>query len=711
MMNRKALAALLVVLSPVASAATWHITNAAAGNDSNACTESTTPCKTLAGVLAKPALVAGDKILIAEGTYSNTSSCQIYIKKAVEIYGGYDETFTFRSSDPADTVLTDTRTGGAVCRLFAISSGHAAYTLFDGVKLSGVVDASSHAGTVLTYDDSGGGSYAGAWVKFNNVIISGNTTSTAGAIYSTITRDRIELTNTTVSTNVARTGNGAGIHMAAATSLLTINDSIIDTNAANGGLGGGIYLAAGVLSRLQNVTLYKNTAATSGGDIYATGADTSVHCVHCSVVGNTANESIRAIDPAKLYFKNSLLVNASSGYTVRVTNSGQFTSGGYNRWGINNNSKFNGMTAPTTNNDAVNTQAAITDLLQSDIAMNGGTLKSIKPAIASPLIDAIPHGVAGLQVGVTPGNPFTSIAQASGAIAFYEAYEAGYYYFEISSKAFRTYVDDEGFVLVATNSGATSPAAFSQDSVLTLQSDEILSADILAVLDVDQVKITAPDSKLGDLDMRTYDATTITRLKANQTLPNNFDLGKKVWWGTHEANMSNATCTDWGHASPVLSNNIIGHCGDGTQGLHWQGARGYETVTWATATPGDDMNLWVKSSAGNCDGSVTSDQRGLPRPDFVNPNDPNQYGDLRDCDIGSFEWNEGYRLDCADEDGMRPEWNILAPKAGFCISDINDITPKALLDSLGSFPGFWLLVLGLTGLVRVRSNLRQQDKV
>lgn len=691
-------AIVLSTASPLLLAASWHI--ATTGNDANTCTVNTTPCKTLAGVLAKTALAAGDKILMAEGTYPNTSNCQIYIKKPVEIYGGYDSTFTFRTADPGKTILTDTRTGGAVCRLFAVSSGHTAYTVFDGVKLSGVVDSASHAGTVLTYDDTGGGSYDGAWIKFNNVIITSNTASNAGAINSTRPRDRIELTNSTISGNIARSGSGAGINMGASPSLLKVNNSIIDSNSASAN-GGGIYLAAGVLARLENVTLYKNIATTSGADVYTTGADTSLRCVHCTVIGNTANQSVRIVTPSTLYLKNSVVINASSGKTVSVDAGSQFTSGGYNRWGLNNASGFNGMTAPTTNNDAVVTQPLLTDLFASNIAMNGGTLKSLKPAATSPLIDAIPHGAAGLQVGLTPGNPFTSIAQANSAMAFYDAYQADNYYFNINGQAFRTYVDSDGYVLIASSSGQTSPAALSQQTIITLQSDEILPSYILDDLDIDEVRISSPESKLGSFDMKTWNSSVIANVKSNTTLPNNFDLGKKVWWGTHEANMSNATCTDSGHTSTLLNNNIIGHCGDGTQGLHWQGYRGYETVTWATPTPGDDLNLWVRSAAGSCDGVVSTDQRGLPRPDFVNPDDPKQYGDLRNCDIGSFEWNEGYRLDCVDEDGLRPEFNIMAPAAGFCIGNINDLSPKAFLNSIGFFNWYGLLLLGGLGVFRV----------
>ena len=148
----------------------------------------------------------------------------------------------------------------------------------------------------------------------------------------------------------------------------------------------------------------------------------------------------------------------------------------------------------------------------------------------------------------------------------------------------------------------------------------------------------------------------------------------------------------------------MGHCGDGTQGFHWQGDRGYETVTWATQTPRDDLNLWVRSFGGYCNGIIGTDQRGMPRPDFINPNDPDQYGDVRDCDIGAFEWSNGYRLDCFAEDGQRPENSTTFSSVSFCVSDPSSLTPKAILDNIGSMNIFGLLVLMSAGFLRIGSR-------
>jgi hypothetical protein len=115
------------------------------------------------------------------------------------------------------------------------------------------------------------------------------------------------------------------------------------------------------------------------------------------------------------------------------------------------------------------------------------------------------------------------------------------------------------------------------------------------------------------------------------------------------------------------------------------------------------MNLWVRSNNALCNGAIsTTDGRGLPRADFVNPNDPGQYGDVHNCDVGAFEYNDGYKYDCYSEDGMRPE-NYVDFDAGSasgsgshqtCFGgDIFGAAPKALIDNVGSLNYGYLVLL------------------
>lgn len=114
---------------------------------------------------------------------------------------------------------------------------------------------------------------------------------------------------------------------------------------------------------------------------------------------------------------------------------------------------------------------------------------------------------------------------------------------------------------------------------------------------------------------------------------------------------------------------------------------------------------------GVCNGAITTvDARGFPRSDFTNPNDTNQNGDIHDCDIGAFEYNDGYKFDCYSEDGMRPVLDpVIDLESGtvnfsqtMCVGgDLSTVTPGAFIDNFsGSLHYMYLLGLGLLGFYR-----------
>lgn len=725
----KGLVALALVMTPALSQAqVWYI--ATNGNDSADCTDKITPCKTLQGVHDKPAVVAGDEIWMQEGTYSTTSGTQIALTKALTIYGGYYSTYTQRRADPAKTIIQDTRANTAV-RLLSIATGHDKWTTVDGLTLKGLVSSAASTGAVYIN---------GARVKMNNVAINNNKATLGGGIYLNAAGDRLELTNSSVSKNIASTGEGGGIYAANAARLM-ISSTIIDNNQVTTSAknGGGIYLAGKSVAELFATTIYGNKATGSGGGIYLTGAATSLRCTHCTVVSNTsttaatAGRNVVAATSSSLYFKNSVVINAdkatpvANGWNVTTTGA-TFSDGGYNAWGINNEAGFAGATAPVNNGNRINAQAAISDLFTlvgaEGVGFHGGAHRSLKPVKTSPLIDAIPNDpydyaniyrLPASSTGTSPAYPFESIAQARRAMSSYESYKADYYFFDLNGQTFRTYVDKNGFVMVASAAGSAATSLTSSTN-LTFQSDGILPSASFAQMDVDEIRINAPTSKLGDFDVVTQNATNITRLKSFQPLKNNWDLFSQAnytpspWFGTHDNRMNGATASDDSkYTTMLLSHNVIGHA-DVASNLHWQMARTggpYMTVRFDTTSPRDPMNLWVRSAAGNCGGVVTTDQRGLPLPDYVNPNDPNQYGDVRDCDIGAFEWNEGYRLDCYPEDGMRPENSLSAGSASLCVEDLNDLTPKAFIDNFGYSHWSMLLMLALFDFARRQQRARR----
>lgn len=109
----------------------------------------------------------------------------------------------------------------------------------------------------------------------------------------------------------------------------------------------------------------------------------------------------------------------------------------------------------------------------------------------------------------------------------------------------------------------------------------------------------------------------------------------------------------------------------------------------------------IPNGVAGCVTDSGHDERGFDRPDMIDVTDPDQDGDVRNCDIGAFEFNNAYRVDCYEEDGLRPDGGT-----GFGITycaDGTDPTPAELVNNL--FTGrAGILVMALLLLI---SGLRQ----
>ena len=109
----------------------------------------------------------------------------------------------------------------------------------------------------------------------------------------------------------------------------------------------------------------------------------------------------------------------------------------------------------------------------------------------------------------------------------------------------------------------------------------------------------------------------------------------------------------------------------------------------------------IPNGVAGCVTDSGHDERGFDRPDMIDVTDPDQDGDVRNCDIGAFEFNNAYRVDCYEEDGLRPDGGT-----GFGITycaDGTDPTPAELVNNL--FTGrAGVLVMALLLLI---SGLRQ----
>lgn len=693
-------------------AADWYL--ASDGLDTNDCSVTETPCKSIHTLVKRPAFTSGDKILLKTGTYdllATTGNWGI-LDKAFELYGGYNADYTDRVSDASKTVITDSRTT-ANGRLFAFKTGHQLPVVFDGVEISGFTQdtALTDDGLIMTHAN-------GAWLKLNNVIIKGNSMRSTAAIGMLVKDDLLEVSSSTISGNEATAGN-AIIRLAAGTRAI-IRDSIIDNNIVS--VTGGLSVT-NAIADLYSVTFYNNQAANAAA-IFADGASAKVNCHHCSIVQNTASEVLSVISYATVSFKNSVIAN-ETGTLLSTASGGSMVDLGFNAFGINGSAA--GIPTPLHADSFTNIEANLTDIFAADIGNNGGLIKSLKlSSINSNLIDKIPNDRPELLTGTAPGTPFTTLGDAHNALTAFAHYKKRTYFFNIDNAAFSTVVDDDGWVLIAGGNRFQAAGAYTETQNLAEKSDAILDRTILAKagFDFDEVRITGRavvGGKAVTLDARSSNANVIAAVKNFKMLPNNYDAasyGRGGWYAFEgpERVLSNTpqgdTLTGAPNGGVAEDLNVIIFDSPGkTSGLRWTpGANGHlETLEWPNqSAPArtTDLNLWVRSNAAYCGGIIKTDQRGMPRPDYVNLNDPNQYGDVRACDIGSFEWNNGYRLDCFDEDGERPENSLTKTDIGFCIKDVSQLTPKGIIDNMGyTNPvslGFLLSLLAL-GLLRFKA--------
>lgn len=108
----------------------------------------------------------------------------------------------------------------------------------------------------------------------------------------------------------------------------------------------------------------------------------------------------------------------------------------------------------------------------------------------------------------------------------------------------------------------------------------------------------------------------------------------------------------------------------------------------------------IPNGTSGCVTGSGQDERGFDRPDLIDVTDPDQNGDVRDCDIGAFEFNNAYRLDCFEEDGLRPDGG-----SGFgfyyCPDGTTPTAPELVKNLFTGYIGYWMLLL-MAGLGAIR---------
>jgi len=307
---------------------TWYVAPPPAGNDSNDCATTTTPCATINAALNKPGFVAGDTIRVAVGTYTGTGSEVVLLNKDATLSGGWDATFTTQpgmstiDGEGAFRGITVNGNRTVLVENLAIRNGAG------GIYSQGTLILNN---SIVRINVSGSGiENAGGTLTLNNSAVSNNQGRGIVNVGSATLNDSI------VNSNVGAGGPGGGIANAG---ILTLNRCTVSNNSASFGYeGGGIANVGGGSLFLNNSTISNNSAGAGGGISNQDGSSTAT--LNNSTI--TANKSKTYysggggifVEYATLTIRNSIVANnvneVYQGQVPAPDCSGTIVSAGYN---------------------------------------------------------------------------------------------------------------------------------------------------------------------------------------------------------------------------------------------------------------------------------------------------------------------------------------------------------------------------------------------
>jgi hypothetical protein len=284
----------------------WYVSSIA-GDDSNTCNSTGTPCLTINAAINQSA--AGDTIKVAIGTYTASSGTNVVdVNKSITLSGGWDETFT--TQDGLSTI-----DGEGVMRCISIF-----------LYVAGTVSIENFIIENGYSSASGGGiSFDGQSLKINNSKISNNFAEGYGAGIIMFRGGAIELNNSTISNNTLGIDSSGG----AALKLyiggtVSINNSTINNNKGN--------RSAIESSSTASVTININNSTISGN----TGGPSVRFYDGTLMVNNstfTLNQQggVHTVN-GEITMSNTIMAGNGSGADCSVDplNSGAITSFGYN---------------------------------------------------------------------------------------------------------------------------------------------------------------------------------------------------------------------------------------------------------------------------------------------------------------------------------------------------------------------------------------------
>ncbi len=289
---------------------TWYIN---IGNSTNG--EGTSPAdasQNLSGIMSSGCLIPGDSLLVAEGIYTpdplfnlgSNRDASFFVDMGITMWGGYNGSFTQRTTDNSKTVLSADLNGndsydangnitsGAdenAYHIMAVNivAGDSAHV--DGFTFRGgnANEVGSLAFNGITFDRNKGGAITAVAeatnafkIKLSNVRMHGNQTAADGAAMY-VDKATLDLQRSTIDHNTT-SGSGA-LYTNNANSALKYNTFANNTSAGN---GGAAVVNAGATQWHFN-TMVGNKAAAQGGAIKLDNAKADLF--NNTLSGNNAN--------------------------------------------------------------------------------------------------------------------------------------------------------------------------------------------------------------------------------------------------------------------------------------------------------------------------------------------------------------------------------------------------------------------------------------
>lgn len=664
----------LLALAASTQAATLYV-DGANGDDEKNCKSAANACKTPWKAYDESA--TGDEIWITKGDYVIPAGCHYSINKAVTFKGGFDSSFEpllARSNDASKTVLTGNN--AMECRLFLVETGHGNWLTFDTLTLTGAASSQNDHGAIYLYN-------TGGWLRLHNVIMRDTHMRTGeGAIKSDVAGNKLEIIDSHFENNIAKTDGGA-IAIRADADVLIKNSSFIGNKSTL--YGGAIYTSAPRINLEIEDSVFKDNEGSRGGALSVEPGsrgdrDSHIYISRSSFTHNKSRNHGGAIytEVGKWHISNTTISNNI------VENSNHNGSGG----GIGNNGAFmklDYVTLVGNHSENYGGGLGVWDDSNAEVeimasVITGNTSYKSTAALSSDDIWLYNNStIIDKGYNLIGSHNYANMNDKDGSLIDYR-----YWFNHQVDDEFTTQLvtgDPANFVELAAKQNGGLNGVYTNK----LKNGKNSGNPAIDAVPNDGVPFygvgTAADNPFVSLRQA---AATVGMNDSHYKAGNIFYFDLK---GRYKEDYSFEAGSE---ASLKFTANVDA---DG-----WVQKSGLASQYWDEDITDSESRVWVRQAGGVCSGLIPTDARGMPRADKVKSTEPPSH-----CDIGAFEYNDYYQLDCEDEDGMRPENNPKSVSVNWCFNPFDkDLTPQDVMENIGLGAFNWYWSFALLGLLAVR---------